>query len=439
MHYHNRQHNPHFDFMLNARFDIVQMFTPPKSKSPWEAMTAGSTGGWAKGLEGAGWLGPVLGGIAAPFTGGLSLLGSVGMGMAGMAGKGTGFQGTDKGWSNIGSTLLGGLAGGGLGALGAGLGGGLGIGGMPIGASSTYTAGQTAANAGTWGQGLLGSFGSGFGQGVANYMAPATSLMGKIGNTFSGQQSAGGLQTEPLFSKNAAGQWNPITQGTTGTSGGNSLLGAVQSMLGGPSAGGMGEFNLGNAVSLIMGGAPALQAWQGGQTPRLQGNRDEAMAYINTPDLVQARNMFKDLAMNQPNQLLSQAGQTAIKNTLQQHRESVAAQQRLTVDQYAAKGQIAGKSGAVDKYLRDSEKNAMKQEMDYIAQANYSMMLADTKAKIEAVTAYYNVSADQAAQMLAAEGYVNPIDLQNYMAAVQEYQTAQQLSGYMQLAPLMKG
>ena len=27
--------------------DIGQMFTPPKSKSPWEAMTSGSTGGWA--------------------------------------------------------------------------------------------------------------------------------------------------------------------------------------------------------------------------------------------------------------------------------------------------------------------------------------------------------------------------------------------------------
>jgi len=32
-------------------FSLAKMFTPPKSKSVWQAMTVGSTGGWAAGLE----------------------------------------------------------------------------------------------------------------------------------------------------------------------------------------------------------------------------------------------------------------------------------------------------------------------------------------------------------------------------------------------------
>lgn len=435
-----KSENHHLSFMRSVRWNVVKMFTPPKSKSPWEAMTAGSTGGWAAPLEKAGWLGPALMGVAAPFTGGLSLLGAAGMGMAGMAGKGTGFQGTDKGWNNIGSTLLGGLAGAGLGGLGAGIGGAV---------TKAMTAG---------GGSLLGNLGSGFGQGLKTYMQPVTNLMGKLGI---GQGARGTITQSPASQAFSQSMQNPYGQnygvsltgaanqpygGGTSTllgpyagyaeqasnaAGGSNLLGSVLSGL--TPTGNISDFNVGNIASLVMGGQNALGAWNGmTQAPQLQRNKEEALAYINTPDLVQARTMFRDLAMQNPNELLSKAGQTAIKNTLEQHRESVAAQQRLTLESYAAKGQIAGKSGAVDRYLRESEKNAMKQEMDYISQANYSIMLADTKAKIEAVTNYYNVSADQAAQMLQAEGYVNPVDLQNYMAAVQEYQTQQQLAGYQQ-------
>jgi hypothetical protein len=49
------------------------------------------------------------------------------------------------------------------------------------------------------------------------------------------------------------------------------------------------------------------------------------------------------------------------------------------------------------------------------------------------------MAAADAVNLLAAEGYVNPIDAQNYLATLQEYQTAQQLQGYMQLAPMLKG
>lgn len=451
MHYHYRSRNVHLDFMHRARFNVVKMFTPPKSKSPWEAMTAGSTGGWAAPLEKLGWLGPTLMGAAAPFTGGLSLLGAAGMGMAGMAGKGTGFQGTDKGWGNLGSTLMGGLAGAGLGALGAGASGAL----------------SGAMNAG--GGSLLGGAIKGFGTGVQNYMSPVTNLIGKLGATkgivtakpasSSFAQSlanpygqnwgvpsiSSGMNANANLGLSGSGSslLNPINYGgyaeaATGAAGGNNWLGGVlQSLVptGDPS-----QFNLGNVASLVMGGQNALGAWNGmTQAPQLQRNREEALGYINTPDLVAARGMIKDLAMKSPSEILSPAGDEFVAATLRQHREAVDKQNRLALDTYGARGQVAGKSGAVDKYLRESAKNALQQESDYIAQINESRMLAATKMKIDAVQQYYNVSAAQAAEMLAAEGYINPIDAQNYMAAMQEYQTAQQLAGYMQLAPMLGG
>ena len=113
--------------------DLLQMVTPPKSKSPWEAATSGSTGGWASFAgpstptnpndpKGWGWVGPA----ATMAAGMIPIAGPLiagGMGAAGSLGGGSGFQGTDKGWSNLGSTALGALGGYGAGALGAGIGG----------------------------------------------------------------------------------------------------------------------------------------------------------------------------------------------------------------------------------------------------------------------------------------------------------------------------
>ena len=76
-------------------WDIGQWLTPPKSKSPWTAMTEGSTDKWAKGAEQ--W-GPMINSYLNaifPVVGGM-----VG-GAIGLEGRGTGFQGTDKGWGNI--------------------------------------------------------------------------------------------------------------------------------------------------------------------------------------------------------------------------------------------------------------------------------------------------------------------------------------------------
>lgn len=105
---------------MGMMFNIGKMLTPPKSKSPWEAMTAGSTGGWAAPLEA--W-GPAF--TAAAGATPVGWWASPLMGAAGMAGKGSGFQGTDKGWGNLGSTALGALSGYGLGNIGAGAWGGI--------------------------------------------------------------------------------------------------------------------------------------------------------------------------------------------------------------------------------------------------------------------------------------------------------------------------
>jgi len=88
-------------------WDWGQMFTPPKSKSPWTAMTAGSTDEFAEQAEP--W-GPVI--MAAmskiPYVG--PILGAAG-GAMGMGGRGTGYLGSDYGDANWGSTIGGAVSG----------------------------------------------------------------------------------------------------------------------------------------------------------------------------------------------------------------------------------------------------------------------------------------------------------------------------------------
>jgi len=88
-------------------FDLAQFFTPPKSKTPWTAMTEGSTGEWAEGVEQ--W-GPLINSLMKyiPYVGPAL---SVGGGLAGMEGRGTGFQGTDYGWGNVMPSLTGMMSG----------------------------------------------------------------------------------------------------------------------------------------------------------------------------------------------------------------------------------------------------------------------------------------------------------------------------------------
>ena len=92
-------------------WDFEQMFTPPSSKSPWTALTHGSTDKWAKGAEA--W-GPVIMNVVnkIPVVG--WALGGVG-GAMGMGGRGTGYIGSDYGDANWGTTI-GGAASGAMGS-----------------------------------------------------------------------------------------------------------------------------------------------------------------------------------------------------------------------------------------------------------------------------------------------------------------------------------
>jgi hypothetical protein len=187
MHYHHHTPNPHLVHMARVKWDVGQMLTPPKSKSPWEAMTSGSTGGWAAGIgpdaKGIGkWVGPV-GTALAGLIPGIGPILSAGMGAAGTMGKTSGFQGTDKGWGNILPTLSGALSGWGAGGLTSGIAGGI---------KSALGTG-TSSGLGN----LANSFGSGFGQGTSNYLntttAPFKSAGSAISKMFGG--STAGINT----------------------------------------------------------------------------------------------------------------------------------------------------------------------------------------------------------------------------------------------------
>ena len=186
--------------LTETRGDIGQMFTPPKSKSPWEAMTQGSTGGWAgwagnrnptnpNDPKGWGFVGPLLTTAMGAIPGVGPLL-SAGMGAMGAAGAG-GFQGTDSGWGKgIMDTIGGGLLGYGLGTIGKGIGEGVGTMMSPTGSTSlgTSMAGGPTASAGS-------KFAYGFGQGTGSALGNTAMFSGPIGGSMGagqGSMAAGG-------------------------------------------------------------------------------------------------------------------------------------------------------------------------------------------------------------------------------------------------------
>lgn len=196
--------------LTETRGDVGQMFTPPKSKSPWEAMTSGSTGGWASFAgpsqttnpndpAGWGWVGPALTTAMGAIPGVGPFL-SAGMGAMGAMGGRTGFQGTDYGWGNVGSTLLGAGLGYGAGALGKGISTGIGnvMSGPGVSASGHMlggTAGQVVAGGGTAVSGApLNLFSTGFGTGVSQALQPFGGMLGggMLGGGGAGGTAAGG-------------------------------------------------------------------------------------------------------------------------------------------------------------------------------------------------------------------------------------------------------
>jgi hypothetical protein len=194
------------------RGDIGQMFTPPKSKSPWEAATSGSTGGWAafagpsktvnpNDPAGWGWVGPALT-TAMGAVPGVGPALSAGMGALGSLGGGTGFQGTDKGWGNIGSTLLGTAGGYGLGTLGAGLSSGIQAALSPTATVGTGTGAYSMLGAGGGPATGLEAFTGGFGQGVSKALQPFGGLLGGAAGTVGAAKAA---------TKGISALFNPMT------------------------------------------------------------------------------------------------------------------------------------------------------------------------------------------------------------------------------------
>jgi hypothetical protein len=241
---------------------IGQMFTPPKSKSPWEAMTSGSTGGWAgfagpstptnpSDPKGWGWVGPVATGAAGLIPGVGPLL-AAGMGASGSMGGGTGFQGTDKGWGNVLPTLGGALGGYGAGMLGSGIGGAV--------------KGAFAPGAGS----LFSKAASGFGTGVTNYNKPVTNFFSSIGKNFG---FGGG--TNAAGSTGLSGKWLGTPVGATGLSATQLAAGA-----GGTEAG----IGLNWATDLLKSAFSSLTSI-GQSRGGLEGELFSDSSFLNTPEL----------------------------------------------------------------------------------------------------------------------------------------------------------
>lgn len=242
-HLHNSNQNAHMEFMTRARWDLKQMFTPPKGKSIYEAATSGSTGGWAAGLgpsnptnpndpKGNDWAGKILTAasgmipVVGPFV-------ATGLGASGALGGGTGYQGSDYGNKNWGSTALGALGGYGMGGLGSGIGGAV-SGGL---------------------KGGLSGIGSGFGQGLSNYgsatAAPFKAIGSALGRGVGPTGVANNSYLSSLAAKNTGIQSiaTPISQLGVGAGVGSAAGGAYGASLASKAAGS----GLSNAFSAAAG------------------------------------------------------------------------------------------------------------------------------------------------------------------------------------------
>lgn len=401
-------------FLGNQNGNLGKMFTPPKSKSPWEAMTAGSTGGWAgfagpstptnpNDPKGWGWVGPALTGLMGATTpiNPFAPLMSAGMGAAGMLGGGTGFQGTDKGWGNVGSTLLGGAGGYGAGALGAGVGGAM----------------QGVATGG------LGSAGSGLMGGLNQFAS--TPIIPGMGGTApaSWMAPAGGGVTSPY----SMGQ----VTGSAAMGAGAGMVGAgAAGAAGAGGAGGAGSiFNLGNLSARTLGGAALLGASTLMKPPTVGTNRGQAMEAVNMPNLQEARGMMRDLAMMNPSELVNPASDEYVNAALRQSREAHSYQRKQTINDFATQGKTIGKSGALNDRLGRLDSAQTQRETDFISSAQEARYLAGMNMKVKTVQDYFNISQQEAADILAAYGYISPDDLLNFQSAAAGYQGAQSALG----------
>jgi len=187
---------------------VSQWFTPPKSKSPWTAMTAGSSGEWAEGVED--WGPAIMSAMSlmGPYTYGLGYLGAGIGGAAGMGGKGTGYLGSDYGDANWGSTI-GGAASGVMSGTPMGWLGGLGQGGMSLfnGGYDDENSVNPQAN----------KYNSSWYGGMGNLLQPAGQWLGR-GGGWSGNlmNQTGGQLGQSMNVFNGQNTTNRVGQGDLG-------------------------------------------------------------------------------------------------------------------------------------------------------------------------------------------------------------------------------
>lgn len=395
MHY--RYRNPHLEFMSKARWNVQKMFTPPKEKDPWTAMTKGSTGGWAAPFAKPAALLPAAAALAAlPVTGGLSgallpqlaALGVTGAAVGGIQGATTGIWGKPGSGAAL---LKGALYGGGQ---------GMGVSGLGQVAGSLMPATTQAPTMGS--NAYLNSL-IAKNAGIQSIATPISSL----------GLGAGAGAT-------AAGSLIPSVAGTLGTMGAGQAASSLMSASPGikePETLGGGtykkdNFNLENIFKYIMGTVSAIPP---------QGSPDIAKERVSSPNLEEARGMIRDLALASPGELLSPASDEFINASLRQNRDAVAQQKQFLINEYSKRGKVLGKSGGLEDMLARYDKEQIKREQDYITSINEARYIAAVGQKIKAVKTYYDVSEEEAADMLAAEGYIDPQEAANYLSMLSSF------------------
>jgi len=387
---------------------IKKKFVPPKSKSPWEAMTAGSTGGafkWANNpaVKGAALLGA-------------GMIPGVGPLLSGVLGASMGYPGSDKPLSQqLLGTAAGAIGGYGAGAVGSGL---------MTGAKGLLQGGMSAQPS-NWAQ-----FAGGFKKGVGSFTG--TPIIPGLPST-SGSNIWGGIKSmgSKLFGMGG-------TQGIPGMTGGGGAIGQAtqQGLTTGGIAGGTpgvtgapgGGFNLGSIAQKILGAG--LLGLSAGKPPSISTKPGVAQEQVQAPNLVEARGMIRDLAMQNPNELAdSKQVNQFIDTTLKKTEEAYKQQRKIIENNLAAQGKAVSTSGGAQYVMSEFDTKYQASVNEFIADTRYSVFIAGIKRQIDAVTRYFNISEQEAADMLASYGYIDPQDLINYNAAMASYQGGQGVLG----------
>ena len=421
--------------------DIGQMFTPPKGKSPWEAMTSGSTNGWASFAgpsqttnpndpAGWGWVGPALTG-AAGLIPGVGPLIAGGMGAAGSMGGGTGFQGTDKGWSNLGSTALGALGGYGMGSVGAGVGGaakglmsGAGVGGIMPGFTSGASGYFGTPIVPGWGassgkniwSGLTSMFGGGAPAAGSGYAAnAAASAPGGLGigtGTGAGSMMAAGSQ----------GLGN-IPVASTGLFGSGSGTSSTMS----------GIFDLGKSLMGMLsgGGANALET-QLFQMPEYQ-RPPELDAYA--AQIGQAKTALGNMSREQISQIISSPIGTiipddqwmnAIAPLMTKIDQAAATKKQQTTEAYNSIGRVNSSEHMQE--LAKIDKDAAQTKVDYQAQLLGQKLTMEMDYKLSALSAALGIDTQAAAELAGLTNLSVQEAALKYGIAVEQVQQLRQVT-----------